>query len=360
MRRNDKIKNSLSHLRKTANSLAENVTEYEHEMKFQTTPRHDWTRAQAEALFAMPLNDLLFEAASIHRANFDANEVQVSTLCSIKTGGCPEDCNYCSQSSKFDTDVKATKRMDVEEVLKNAHEAKEAGATRFCMGAAWRSPKDRDMGPLKEMVAGVKALGLETCATLGMLSPAQALELADAGLDYYNHNLDTSENFYGEIITTRTYQDRLDTLAAVRDAGMKTCCGGILGMGETRTDRADMLVTLANLPVQPESVPMNMLIGIEGTPLAGKPRIDSIEFIKSIAVARIMLPQSMVRLSAGREAMSVETQALCFFAGANSIFYGDKLLTAANPDATSDDALFAALGLKPMAHPVASAAKDAA
>jgi biotin synthase len=317
-------------------------------MQVQTTPRHDWTRAQATALFALPLNELLFQAASVHRTNFNPNEVQVSTLCSIKTGGCAEDCGYCSQSSKFKTDVKATKRMEVDEVLANAREAKEAGATRFCMGAAWRSPKARDMEPLKEMVAGVKALGLETCATLGMLSPDQARELKDAGLDYYNHNLDTSENFYGEIITTRTYQDRLDTLTHVRDVGMKTCSGGIMGMGETQTDRADMLVTLANLPVQPESVPMNMLIGIEGTPLAGKPRIDSIDFVRSIAVARIMMPKSMVRLSAGRESMSTEMQAMCFFAGANSIFYGDKLLTAANPNATSDDALFAALGLTPM------------
>lgn len=313
------------------------------------TPRHDWTREQALALFALPLNDLLFQAATVHRAHFDPNEVQVSTLCSIKTGGCAEDCGYCSQSAKFDTGVKATKRMEVEEVLNNARAAKEAGSTRFCMGAAWRSPKPRDMEPLKEMIAGVKAMGLETCATLGMLTPEQALELAHAGLDYYNHNLDTSENFYGEIITTRTYEDRLNTLANVRAAGMKTCCGGILGMGEQETDRADMLATMANLPSHPESVPINMLMGIEGTKLAGQPRIDSIAFIRTVAVARIMLPQSFVRLSAGRESMSREMQAMCFFAGANSIFYGDKLLTAANPDANSDDALFAALGLKPMA-----------
>lgn len=317
-------------------------------MTIATTPRHDWTREQATALFALPLNELLFQAATVHRANFDPNEVQVSTLCSIKTGGCAEDCGYCSQSSKFDTGVKATKRMEVEEVLKNARAAKEAGSTRFCMGAAWRSPKARDMEPLKEMIAGVKAMGMETCATLGMLTPEQALELAHAGLDYYNHNLDTSEEFYGEIITTRTYQDRLDTLANVRDAGMKTCCGGIMGMGEKEQDRADMLVTLANLPAQPESVPMNMLIGIEGTKLAGKPRIDGIDFVRSIAVARIMLPKSFVRLSAGRESMSRELQAMCFFAGANSIFYGEKLLTAANPAEDSDQALFAALGLKPM------------
>lgn len=313
-----------------------------------SAPRHDWTRAQALALFDLPLNELLFRAATVHRAGFDPNAVQVSTLCSIKTGGCSEDCGYCSQSAKFNSGVKATRRMDVEEVLQNARAAKAQGATRFCMGAAWRSPKPRDMEPLKQMVAGVKALGLETCATLGMLDAQQACELKEAGLDYYNHNLDTSEQYYGEIITTRTYQDRLDTLANVRAAGMKTCCGGILGMGESRADRADLLVTLANLPAHPESVPMNMLMGMEGTPLAGKPRIDGIEFVRSIAVARIMMPRSMVRLSAGRESMSRELQALCFFAGANSIFYGDRLLTAANPDAESDDALFAALGLHPM------------
>lgn len=321
--------------------------------------RHDWTREQALALFAKPLNDLLFEAASIHRQHFDPNEVQVSTLCSIKTGGCAEDCGYCSQSAKFDTDVKATKRMDVEEVLKNAADAKARGATRFCMGAAWRSPKSRDMEPLKEMIAGVKAMGMETCATLGMLTPEQALELAHAGLDYYNHNLDTSENFYGEIITTRTYQDRLDTLANVRDAGMKTCCGGIMGMGEQETDRADLLVTLANLPAHPESVPMNMLIAIKGTQLEATPRLDAIEFVRTIAVARIMLPKSFVRLSAGREHMTKETQAMCFFAGANSIFYGEKLLTAANPGEDSDDALFAELGLRPMALEPEATAKAA-
>lgn len=317
-------------------------------MTISPTPRHDWTREQALALFALPLNELLFQAATVHRAHFDPNAIQVSTLCSIKTGGCAEDCGYCSQSAKFDTGVKATKRMEVEEVLTNARAAKETGATRFCMGAAWRSPKARDMEPLKEMIAGVKALGMETCATLGMLTPEQALELAHAGLDYYNHNLDTSEAFYGEIITTRTYQDRLDTLENVRNAGMKTCCGGIMGMGEKEQDRADMLVTLANLPQQPESVPMNMLIGIEGTKLAGQPRIDGIDFVRSIAVARIMLPKSFVRLSAGRENMSRELQAICFFAGANSIFYGEKLLTAANPAEDTDKALFAALGLKPM------------
>lgn len=310
--------------------------------------RHDWTRDEVLALYGLPLNDLIFQAQSVHRHHFDANEVQISTLCSIKTGGCPEDCNYCSQSSKFDTPVKATKRMAAEEVIAAARAAKEAGASRFCMGAAWRSPKARDMAPLAEMIRGVKALGMETCATLGMVTAEQAKELAEAGLDYYNHNLDTSENFYKEIITTRTYQDRLDTLSHVRDAGMKVCCGGILGMGETRSDRADLLLTLANLPEHPDSVPINMLIPIEGTPLEGDPKIDGIEFVRTVAIARILMPRSMVRLSAGREHMSEELQALCFLAGANSIFYGEKLLTASNPDEDADNRLFSKLGLKPM------------
>lgn len=313
-----------------------------------TTLRHNWSKSEVESLFALPLNELLFQAATVHRANFDPNEVQISQLCSIKTGGCPEDCNYCSQSAKFETEVKATKLMEVEKVLADARKAKEAGASRFCMGAAWRNPKERDMPAVTSMIREVKAMGLETCATLGMLTPEQALELAHAGLDYYNHNLDTSEEFYGEVITTRTYADRLDTLAAVRDAGMKTCCGGIMGMGESTTDRASMLVTLANLPAHPESVPINLLIPAEGTPLAGKPRIDPIDFVRTIAVARILMPRSFVRLSAGREGMSDELQALCFFAGANSIFVGEKLLTAANPGADADKALFAKLGLKPM------------
>lgn len=311
--------------------------------------RHNWTVAEANALFALPLNALLFQAATVHRAHFNPTEVQISQLCSIKTGGCPEDCNYCSQSAKFDTPVKATKLMDVEQVLADARAAKAAGASRFCMGAAWRNPKPRDMEKVTGMIAQVKAMGLETCATLGMLTAEQAAELKAAGLDYYNHNLDTSEEFYGEIITTRTYQDRLDTLANVRDAGMKTCCGGIMGMGETVTDRASMLVTLANLPAHPESVPINLLIPAEGTPLAGKPRIDGIDFVRTIAVARILMPHSMVRLSAGREGMSDELQAMCFFAGANSIFVGEKLLTAANPGQDADALLFAKLGLVPMA-----------
>ena len=314
-----------------------------------TQIRHNWTKPEVEALFALPLNELLFRAATVHRANFDPNEVQISQLCSIKTGGCPEDCNYCSQSAKFETEVKATKLMEVEKVLADARAAKTAGASRFCMGAAWRNPKERDMPAVTSMIREVKAMGLETCATLGMLTASQATALKEAGLDYYNHNLDTSEEFYGEIITTRTYQDRLDTLSAVRDAGMKTCCGGIMGMGESVADRASMLVTLANLPAHPESVPINLLIPAEGTPLAGKPRIDGIEFVRTIAVARILMPRSFVRLSAGREGMSDELQALCFFAGANSIFVGEKLLTAANPDVDSDKALFEKLGLKPMA-----------
>lgn len=313
-----------------------------------TTPRHNWTKPEALALFALPFNELLFQAATIHRQHFSANEVQISTLCSIKTGGCPEDCNYCSQSASFETPVKATKMMDVEAVLNDARAAKAAGASRFCMGAAWRSPKGRDMEKVTTMIREVKAMGLETCATLGMLSPEQALELAHAGLDYYNHNLDTSEEYYQEIITTRTYQDRLNTLANVRDAGMKTCCGGIMGMGEKQEDRAGLLVTLANLPVHPESVPINLLIPADGTPLGGSARIDGIDFVRTIAVARIMMPESMVRLSAGREGMSDELQAMCFFAGANSIFTGEKLLTAANPTHDADAALFGKLGLVPM------------
>lgn len=313
-----------------------------------TAIRHNWTQNEAMALFALPLNELLFQAATVHRQYFDPNAVQISQLCSIKTGGCPEDCNYCSQSASFETPVKATKLMDVEAVLKDARAAKAAGASRFCMGAAWRSPKGRDMEKVTHMIREVKAMGMETCATLGMLSPEQALELAHAGLDYYNHNLDTSEEYYKEIITTRTYQNRLDTLEAVRNAGMKTCCGGIMGMGEAVSDRAGLLVTLANLPAHPESVPVNLLIPSEGTPMAGKARIEPIDFVKTIAVARIMMPESFVRLSAGREGMSDELQAMCFFAGANSIFVGEKLLTAANPGHDADAALFAKLGLKPL------------
>jgi biotin synthase len=313
-----------------------------------TTLRHDWNKQEIMALFAMPFNDLMFRAANIHRENFNANEVQISTLLSIKTGGCAEDCAYCPQSASADAGVKAEKLMKKEAVLAEARKAQAAGASRFCMGAAWRSPKDRDVESVAEIIEGVKALGMETCATLGMLDAPQAKRLKEAGLDYYNHNLDTSENFYGEIITTRTYQDRLDTLANVRDAGMNVCCGGIVGMGEDLGDRADLLMTLANLPKHPESVPINLLVQVKGTKLAQVEPLDSFEFIRTIAVARVMMPKSFVRLSAGREEMNEEMQALCFFAGANSIFYGEKLLTTTNPEAEKDRALFAKLGLEPL------------
>ncbi len=314
----------------------------------QTNIRNDWTHAEAMSLFALPFNDLLFQAHTVHRAHFDANKVQVSTLCSIKTGGCAEDCSYCPQSAEFDTGVKAGKLMDVDAVLAEAQKAREAGASRFCMGAAWRSPKERDMENVVAMIKGVKALGLESCATLGMLTKEQAGKLKESGLDYYNHNLDTSPEYYGQIITTRTYQDRLDTLAHVRDAGMNVCCGGIVGMGESPDDRASFLLQLANLPKHPESVPINLLVQVEGTKLYGKEGVDPLDFVRTIAVARIMMPASFVRLSAGREDMSEETQALCFFAGANSIFYGEKLLTTANPEADKDKALFAKLGIEPL------------
>lgn len=313
-----------------------------------TTLRHDWQKDEILALFAMPFNDLLFRAHSVHRENFAPNEVQISTLLSIKTGGCAEDCAYCPQSSFAESGVKAEKLMKKEAVLAEARKAKEAGASRFCMGAAWRSPKDRDIENVSDIVRGVKELGMETCATLGMLNPTQAHKLKEAGLDYYNHNLDTSEEFYGQIITTRTYQDRLDTLANVRDAGMNVCCGGIVGMGEGQSDRAGLLQTLANLPKHPESVPINLLVQVQGTKLAGREELDAFEFVRTIAVARILMPKSFVRLSAGREEMNEQTQALCFFAGANSIFYGEKLLTTANPEAESDRALFTKLGLEPM------------
>jgi biotin synthase len=308
--------------------------------------RHDWSLEEIQSLFDLPFNDLLFQSQSTHRAYHDPNAVQVSTLLSIKTGGCPEDCKYCPQSAQYDTPVKAEKLMEVEAVLNDARKAKAAGASRFCMGAAWRSPKDRDLDKVVDMVKGVKAMGMETCVTLGMLNADQAQKLKSAGLDYYNHNLDTSEDFYHEIITTRTYQDRLDTLAHVRDAGINVCCGGIVGMGETGKDRASMLRTLANLPKHPESVPINLLVKVEGTPLDQQQDVDAIEFVKTIAVARILMPASFVRLSAGREHMSDEMQALCFFAGANSIFYGEKLLTTPNPDTKQDETLFKRLGLK--------------
>lgn len=310
--------------------------------------RHDWTREELAALYAKPFADLLFEAQSVHRRHFPANEVQVSTLLSIKTGGCPEDCGYCSQSSYHKSGLKAEKLMDVCAVLAEAKKAKEAGATRFCMGAAWRSPKDRDLDAVCEMISEVKALGLETCATLGMVSCSQAGKLKDAGLDYYNHNIDTSPEYYGEIITTRTYQDRLDTLSAVREAGINVCCGGIVGMGEDEEDRVGMLHTLATMPSHPESVPINLLMRVEGTKLGDSAPIDIFDFIRTIAVARIAMPKSFVRLSAGREYMSEEAQALCFLAGANSIFYGEKLLTTPNPEAHKDRQLFGKLGIKAM------------
>jgi biotin synthase len=310
--------------------------------------RNDWTRAEVRALFKLPFPELMFEAARVHRMHFDPAEVQISTLLSIKTGGCPEDCAYCPQSAKYDTGVKAEKLMSLDAVLAEARAAKAGGASRFCMGAAWREPKDRDVDNVCAMVEGVKALGLETCATLGMLTPEQAKRLKRSGLDYYNHNLDTSPEFYGEIITTRTYQDRLDTLGAVRDAGIHVCCGGIVGMGEAPEDRAGLIATLASLPVHPESVPINMLVQVEGTPLAAGAKLDPLEFVRTIAVARITMPKSVVRLSAGRESMSQETQALCFLAGANSIFYGPKLLTTPNPGRDRDLALLDKLGLRPM------------
>lgn len=310
--------------------------------------RHDWTREQVRALFAAPFPDLMFRAAQVHRENFDSSEVQISTLLSIKTGGCPEDCAYCPQSAKFDTGVKAEKLMDLDAVLAEARAAKAGGASRFCMGAAWRSPKDRDLDKVCEMVEGVKALGMETCVTLGMLTGDQARRLKDCGLDYYNHNLDTSPEYYGEIITTRVYQDRLDTLEHVREAGMHVCCGGIVGMGEGLEGRIGMIATLASLPAHPESVPINMLVRVEGTPLAGAATLDPLDFVRTIAVARICMPASVVRLSAGREDMSEETQALCFLAGANSIFYGPKLLTTPNPGRDRDMALLDKLGMRPM------------
>jgi len=309
--------------------------------------RSDWTLEEVRALHALPFNDLIHHAQSAHRHHFDPNQVQVSTLLSIKTGACPEDCAYCPQSIRYDTGLEREALMDPATVIDRARAARDAGATRFCMGAAWRSPKDRDLDKVAEMVSGVRALGLETCATLGMLTPEQAQRLRAAGLDYYNHNLDTSKEFYGEIITTRTYQDRLDTLAAVRDAGIHVCCGGILGMGEKAADRVALLHTLATLDPHPESVPINNLVQVEGTPLAGTAALDPIEFVRIIAVARILMPRSHVRLSAGRAQMSDEMQALCFLAGANSIFYGDKLLTTGNPDTASDEALFGRLGIRP-------------
>ncbi|RUO65318.1 biotin synthase [Pseudidiomarina planktonica] len=315
----------------------------------QTTIRQDWTIEEIESLLELPFNDLLFQAQQVHRQHFNPNEVQVSTLLSIKTGACPEDCKYCPQSAHYHTGVDRERLMAVEKVLHEAEQAKAIGATRFCMGAAWRNPKDRDMPYILDMVRGVKEIGLETCMTLGMLTAPQAKMLQQAGLDYYNHNLDTSPEFYGDIITTRTYQDRLNTLGNVRDAGMKVCAGGIVGMGEGLRDRASLLMQLANLPQHPESVPINMLVKVEGTPFAELDDLDPFEFIRTVAVARILMPASHVRLSAGREDMNEQMQALCFFAGANSIFYGERLLTTANPEAKRDQELFKRLGIKPEA-----------
>lgn len=309
--------------------------------------RHNWSVEQVKSLFALPFNDLLFQAQSTHRQHFNPNEVQVSTLLSIKTGACPEDCKYCPQSARYQTGLESERLLEVEKVLERAREAKLAGSSRFCMGAAWRNPRDRDMPYLLRMVQEVKDMGMETCMTLGMLTADQASQLAGAGLDYYNHNLDTSPEFYGDIITTRSYQDRLDTLSHVREAGMKVCSGGIIGMGESATDRAGLLVQLANLSPQPESVPINMLVKVKGTPLENEAEVDPFDFVRIIAVARIMMPASHVRLSAGREKMNDQMQALCFMAGANSIFYGCKLLTTANPNENADTQLFNRLGIRP-------------
>jgi len=309
----------------------------------QATP---WRVADVEALFAMPFNDLLFKAQQVHREHFDPNAVQRSTLLSIKTGGCSEDCGYCSQSARYDTGLERERLMPLDEVLENARAAKAKGASRFCMGAAWRGPKDKDLEPVLDMVREVKALGLETCVTLGMLKDGQAQKLAEAGLDYYNHNIDTSPEFYGQVITTHTLQDRLDTLGRVRDAGINVCCGGIVGLGEGRKSRAALIAQLANMDPQPDSVPINNLVRIEGTPMGDNEEVDPIEFVRTIAAARITMPKADVRLSAGRQQMSDEMQALCFLAGANSMFYGDRLLTTDNPEADRDEALFAKLGLK--------------
>ncbi|MER8982990.1 biotin synthase BioB [Mesorhizobium sp. M0870] len=307
-----------------------------------------WTLEKAQALYHAPFNNLLFLAQTVHRQNFDPNKVQLSRLLSIKTGGCPEDCGYCSQSARHETGLKASKLMEVRRVIAEATKARDAGATRYCMGAAWRNPKARDMDAMVAMVEGVKALGMETCMTLGMLDLEQAARLKQAGLDYYNHNIDTSERYYSEVISTRGYAERLDTLEHVRQSGIKVCCGGIIGMGEEPVDRIDMLVTLANLPEHPQSIPINMLIPIAGTPLADAKPIEPIEFVRVIALARIMMPKSHIRLSAGRMAMTDEMQALCFFAGANSIFVGDTLLTADNPGEDKDSLLFRRLGIEPM------------
>ncbi|MFZ0791252.1 MAG: biotin synthase BioB [Chromatiaceae bacterium] len=311
----------------------------------QSQLRHDWTLEEIEALLDLPFNDLLLRAQTVHRAHFEPNRVQVSTLLSIKTGACPEDCGYCSQSARHDTGLERERLLPLEEVIAAASTARDQGATRFCMGAAWRNPTDRNLDQVIAMVEAVHGLGLETCVTLGMLTGPQARRLKDAGLDYYNHNLDTSPEFYGEVVSTRTYRDRLDTLEHVREAGLKACSGGILGMGESRRDRASMLRQLANLPAHPESVPINLLVQVEGTPLFGTAALDPLEFVRTVAAARCLMPRSYVRLSAGRSQMSDELQALCYFAGANSIFYGERLLTTPNAESDRDRVLFARLGL---------------
>ncbi|PID43196.1 MAG: biotin synthase BioB [Proteobacteria bacterium] len=309
--------------------------------------RHDWSVEEVKTLFSLPFNDLMFRAQTVHRAHFDPNAVQVSTLLSIKTGACPEDCKYCPQSGHYNTGLEKEKLMEIEKVVREARAAKEKGATRFCMGAAWRNPNRKNMPYVVDMVKQVKSLGMETCMTLGMLTEDQAHELKDAGLDYYNHNLDTSERYYSSIITTRTFSDRMVTLSNVRNAGMKVCCGGILGMGESSDDRAMLLLELANMPEHPESVPINMLVKVKGTPLEDEKDVEPFDFIRMIAVARIMMPASHVRLSAGREQMNEQMQAMCFMAGANSIFYGEKLLTTENPEADQDRRLFEKLGIYP-------------
>ncbi len=317
----------------------------------RTPPRSNavrWQPADVEALFELPFNDLLYRAQGVHREHFDANRVQLSTLLSIKTGGCPENCGYCPQSVHFDTGVEATSLLDIDTVLDAARKARDAGATRFCMGAAWRGPKDRDIEKVAKLVSGVKSLGLEACATLGLLGEGHAETLRDAGLDYYNHNIDSAPDKYADIITTRRFDDRLDTLHKVREAGVKVCCGGIVGMGENRAQRAALIAELANMEPYPESVPINHLVQVEGTPLAGLPALDPLEFVRTIAAARITMPRAMVRLSAGRQALGEAVQALCFLAGANSIFYGDKLLTTGNPDVEADQALLAKLGIRPL------------
>ena len=320
----------------------------------QATLRTDWTRAEIAALFDLPFTELLFRAAEVHRAHHAADEVQLCTLCSIKTGGCPEDCGYCSQSASAESDVKAEKLMSVEEVTRAAKAAQDAGATRFCMGAAWRAPKDRDIEKMNELIGAVKGLGMQTCATLGMLQPHQAASLRDAGLDYYNHNLDTAPEYYKDVVSTRQYQDRLDTLAAVRDAGISVCCGGIIGMGETEVHRAGLIAQLANMQPYPESVPINSLVPVPGTPLADSEPVDPLDFVRVIAVARITMPKARVRLSAGRQQLGEAVQTLCFMAGANSIFYGDKLLVTGNPDVEADTSLMRKLGLKGLGTSAAS------